>query len=707
MAFQFRSRPPHLRMDNQVHVPDYESTDSEDTARNNPLTRPPPGSPHSHSRFLFPPSIPSGRSRRSSVSSTSSSTPLPSRSTSPLPQFYPANQSSSCPSDSDGEPASPLLREHINRNPWWRENRRPWWASSIHRRPKRGWRVVRVSKRWLRRLVRHPFFPGQPITIVLTLVLFSIFAISLTLLLIYVLNPDKEPLPWRAYCSVPSLVPPFDHPAPPGSPHVYPNITQGHSLPPFPHTDLDTLPPAGVLVGVFSIDSAFERRMLVRTTWASHPRSRDGAGTGDEGVGTSRTIVRFVLAQPRKDRERRIKLEMEMYNDIIILPIPEKMNDGKSHTFFSWAAINAWVPPVYTNSAVPPPRFSYSNSTSTPPSLATHDPFLAWQDISSGKPKPWVRPDYVLKVDDDSFVMLAELEARLRLELHSNPQKGTATNNQDGISALASSSSLQLPLNPGHGDPLIYWGYLVTNRLHMFMAGELYALSWSLVDWVSKDPTVKTLTRGAEDKQTAKWMRAHPRASEVRWTSERCWIYDHPRSGTVYSHGYLFPSEVTRVKRTMIADLERSAQVPLGATPTSAAIGGGAPAAWGHSSVSTFGVRYAPPLPDLSPTHSVEALVEGSDMSLLREGSPMTPEYAWMHREGRRARYEGKRVGGTVVVHFIKKHVWYLETALALLEGEDQSESERYESGRVDEASLVHARVYGRRPRDFHHEGVH
>jgi len=89
---------------------------------------------------------------------------------------------------------------------------------------------------------------------------------------------------------------------------------------------------------------------------------------------------------------------------------------------------------------------------------------------------------------------------------------------------------------PGNlvNDPLIYWGYLVTNRLHKFMAGELYALSWSLVEWVAKDTSVKGLTKGAEDKQTAKWMKMHPRASELRWAGERCWIYDHPRAGTVF-----------------------------------------------------------------------------------------------------------------------------------------------------------------------------
>jgi hypothetical protein len=218
------------------------------------------------------------------------------------------------------------------------------------------------------------------------------------------------------------------------------------------------------------------------------------------------------------------------------------MNNGKSYTFFSWAAINAWVPPIYRPSGIPPPFLSYSNSTSPPPPLAKHDPFLAWENINSTS-RPWVRPDYVVKVDDDSFIMLAELEARLRLELHAAKPRGPnlyETNSNDttrAISMFLPPSShlghLQVPIESAYDDPLIYWGYLVANRLHQFMAGELYALSWSLVDWVSKDATVKTLIRGAEDKQTAKWMRLHPRASEIRWTSERCWIYDHPRSGTV------------------------------------------------------------------------------------------------------------------------------------------------------------------------------
>ena len=253
------------------------------------------------------------------------------------------------------------------------------------------------------------------------------------------------------------------------------------------------------------------------------------------------------------------------YNDMIVLPIPENMNSGKTHAFFTWAATEAWVPPLAANSnRNPPPSYSYANMTapSTIP-LAKHDPYNVRQEWHmTGQQAPWVRPDFVVKVDDDSFVMLAELESRLRVELHArtrNVAEGDALHRRTSSAADASetpvvsanpsivppptnSSSVSLAprarapvqastVRPSPSDdPLVYWGYLVKNQ---FMAGELYALSWSLVDWVARDATVKTMTKGKEDKQVAKWMRSHPRASEVRWKSERCWIYDHPRAGTV------------------------------------------------------------------------------------------------------------------------------------------------------------------------------
>jgi hypothetical protein len=157
-------------------VEDYDSsssTESADTARNytahsrsgtafavSTSTTGPLGSPV----FLFPPTSSPGRSSRSS---TSSNTPVPSRSVSPLPQFYSSGPSSSCTSDTDSEPHSPILGRQY-RNASSTEDRRRWWTlgTSTRRRRKRHGRLLRLLKKIIRRLVRHPLFPSQPITIV-------------------------------------------------------------------------------------------------------------------------------------------------------------------------------------------------------------------------------------------------------------------------------------------------------------------------------------------------------------------------------------------------------------------------------------------------------------------------------------------------------------------------------------------------------------
>jgi len=112
-----------------------------------------------------------------------------------------------------------------------------------------------------------------------------------------------------------------------------------------------------------------------------------------------------------------------------------------------------------------------------------------------------------------------------------------------------------------------------------------------------------------------------------------------------YSHGFLFPSEVTRVKKFLFSYLDTTPKRLLNRAPvdperqhrlndgdedanwqhqvpggTDVSVRLGTPLAWAHSSVSTFGARYSPPIQDMSLWHSVEALVEGSDISMLREG---------------------------------------------------------------------------------------
>ncbi|KAG9099485.1 hypothetical protein FS749_001166 [Ceratobasidium sp. UAMH 11750] len=435
--------------------------------------------------LLFPPSH--HFSTAASASSSRSTTPLPSRVTTPAPSrpTTPTFGSVYGSTEDDTEDDGPLLP---------RRTRRGWWTPGSHRsirsRRKRdplygvhGWR------RLLMAIVRHPLFPTQISSILLALLLFALFALAVTLLLMHVLNPDKYMLPWRSYCS---LAPAFP-----------PKASSASSFQP----SLEDIPPAGIFVGVMSMDSAFERRQLIRSTWASHERSRGGT-SGEQGLNnTSRTVVRFILGQPRKDWERRIKLEQQAYNDLVILPIKENMNNGKTHA-------------------------------------STHE------HIARSPSPEWVRPDYVVKADDDSFVILAELEARLRWELweakrdadaeagnggegkkgpgstttsRSMPDTATSSTEDSSSNTIPRSEPIETSMGgpttlqkreypegmvlnrrdwvhtkASADDPLIYWGYLVKSR---FMAGELYALSSALVEYVATSPVPRGMTRGAEDKQ--------------------------------------------------------------------------------------------------------------------------------------------------------------------------------------------------------------
>lgn len=479
------------------------------------------------------------------------------------------------------------------------------------------------------RFLRHPWVPSHLSSLAFAILLFVIFALVLVSTIKNLFDPDKYQLPWRSYCA---LSPEF----PPVSPA------------------LESLPPVGLFIGVMSTAAGFQRRQLIRSTWASHPRSRGGVD-GKSGLeGTSRTVVRFIVGAPSPDLKDKLDLENELYGDIVVLPIKENMNDGKTHAYFSWAHENALVP-----------RPSQDNNTDLPKSAVSHDQAIAaahaYHDPRASHVRSdWVKPDYVIKTDDDSFVMLAELEARLRVEFHNARQE-----------------------SQGEWDPLVYWGYLIKDS---FMGGELYALSWPLVEFVATSKVVRGMTIGAEDKQVAKWVKLHPQASRVRWASERCWIYNHPKSGTVYSHGFLFPSESQRVKKSISGNRTQE-EIEKMNIPTSWQVDS---PEYSWSSVTGPAPRYmvSHPQSNLTTMMEVEALVEGSTLSW--EVSPRRPRQydapgsepttldpasqwqriqgAYDQRETLKERYLGKNLGGTVVVHYLKKDEWFLETSLAFLD---------------------------------------
>jgi hypothetical protein len=87
---------------------------------------------------------------------------------------------------------------------------------------------------------------------------------------------------------------------------------------------------------------------------------------------------------------------------MLILPIPENMNRGKSQTFMEWASENARVPDCQ------------------------YLPNSAGEYVA--KCSGQRRPDFVMKADDDAFINLAELEKRLRIIPKSKAYWGCKSN---------------------------------------------------------------------------------------------------------------------------------------------------------------------------------------------------------------------------------------------------------------------------------------
>jgi hypothetical protein len=211
------------------------------------------------------------------------------------------------------------------------------------------------------------------------------------------------------------------------------------------------------------------------------------------------------------------------------------------------------------------------------------------------------------------------------------------------------------------------------------MAGEAYGMSMDLVNYIATSPRVQQVTRGKEDKLVSRWMRMHPQATAITWITDKCWMYDHPKAGTVYSHGFLFPSTVADIR---MKDLSSEVDdMPLAHRIKRAS----------YSTVSRFKTIFRPMVHDLSAGESVESLIEGSQLSLLDphhhhgpEGKPRKNpselradiRQVYSERPSRKERFlnDERELGGTVVIHYIKKAEWFSETWLALLGGVEEED---------------------------------
>lgn len=110
----------------------------------------------------------------------------------------------------------------------------------------------------------------------------------------------------------------------------------------------------------------------------------------------------------------------------------------------------------------------------------------------------------------------------------------------------------------------------------------------------------------------------------------------------------------------------------------------------------------------MSAAEEIEALIEGSELSsAARHASVQHPESKakdrptlsleeiaemYQRRPTRLDRFNGdiKERGGTTVIHFIKRHDWFLETALALLGSpRDQREDVRRQAERTNKKVIA------------------
>lgn len=135
---------------------------------------------------------------------------------------------------------------------------------------------------------------------------------------------------------------------------------------------------------------------------------------------------------------------------------------------------------------------------------------------------------------------------------------------------------------------------------NLFMGGEAYALSADLVQYVATYAPLLPFLNGAEDKRVAKWMRLHPNANQINWITERCYIYDHPKAGTTYAHGFLFPDAVEQIRlegKQGLAEAERERR--------------GGDLAQSYSTVSKWKSQYKAPVESMTVEEEIEALIEG------------------------------------------------------------------------------------------------
>uniref|UniRef100_A0A8I6YCP5 Hexosyltransferase n=2 Tax=Hordeum vulgare subsp. vulgare TaxID=112509 RepID=A0A8I6YCP5_HORVV len=186
-----------------------------------------------------------------------------------------------------------------------------------------------------------------------------------------------------------------------------------------------------ILVGVHTMPKKHSRRHLIRMAYALQQTAALR--------GAARVDVRFALcARPMPPEHAAfVALERRAYGDVLLFNCTENAEDGKTYTYF------ADLPAM-----------------------------LGGAGGGSGEGRPY---DYVMKVDDDTYLRLDALVETLRRAPREDMYYGVG-----------------LPFMDRESPP--------------FMLGMGYVLSWDLVRWIADSDMVRRKAKGVEDVTMGNWL---------------------------------------------------------------------------------------------------------------------------------------------------------------------------------------------------------
>ncbi|KAF7107320.1 hypothetical protein CFC21_107961 [Triticum aestivum] len=188
-----------------------------------------------------------------------------------------------------------------------------------------------------------------------------------------------------------------------------------------------------ILVGVHTMPKKHSRRHLIRMAYALQQTAALR--------GAARVDVRFALCARPMPAEHGafVALERRAYGDVLLFNCTENAEDGKTYTYFA----------------------------DLPAMLGA-----TGGEVEGRVPRPY---DYVMKVDDDTYLRLGALVETLRRAPREDMYYGVGLPFMDRVSPP-------------------------------FMLGMGYVLSWDLVQWIAASDMVRRKARGVEDVTTGNWL---------------------------------------------------------------------------------------------------------------------------------------------------------------------------------------------------------